>query len=107
MRFQAMRQARPARGLRHGQDYSPADSDSSAALAVTSEEAKAGVVLSEAERIHDAGSGETARGGPLHGLGRGGGSRVLNHGRTVGVSRVIVRVDDEEWLRLRVLYWPD
>ena len=97
----------PAGGPRHGPDYRPADSDSSLALAVTSEEAKAGVVLSEAERIHDAGSGETVRGGPLHGLGRGGGSRVLNHGRTVGVSRVIVRVDDVERLRLRVLHWPD
>src|ERR1700730_13050016 len=72
-------------------------------LAMTSEEAKGGVVLSEAERIHDAGGGETVRGGPLHRLGRGGGSRGLNHGRTVGVSRVIVRVNDVEWLRLRVL----
>src|ERR1700682_2936290 len=76
-------------------------------LALASEKAKAGVVLSEAERIHDAGRGETVRGRPLHGLGRSGGSRVLNHGRTVGVSRIIVRVDDEERLRLWVLQRPD
>src|SRR5436309_15716083 len=63
---------------------------------MSTEKADCGVILSQAERIHDSGGGETVGGGPLHGLGRGGSGRVLNHCRAGGVSRVVIRVRDVE-----------
>ena len=68
---------------------------------MSTEKADCGVILSQAERIHDSGGGETVGGGPLHGVGRGGGGRVLNHCRAGGVSRVVIRVRDVERLRLQ------
>ena len=74
--------------------------------ALDSEKAQARVVLRQAERIHDARGGETVRGSPLHRLGRGRGGRILNHGGTVRVRRVIVRVRDVERLGQCVLGRP-